>query len=79
MIRQKNIKIVRVDWVDSFKTSGWTKYGKANLRCTSVGVLLQKAKDRVIVAQTISHNEKDSVADYIEIPKCSIISMRRLK
>ena len=40
---------VIVRWVDSMKTNGWTKYEASGMECTSVGHLVAKSKDRVVI------------------------------
>ena len=60
---------VRVDWVDSTKSSGWREYEKTDLRCSSVGILVESDPDRVVIALSLSHADSTiRYANFLEIP-----------
>lgn len=69
-------KPVIVRWVDSMKNSGWRDYESSGLECTTIGHLVSRTKERVAVCMNRS---KYGDGDYMEIPMCSVKSIRRLK
>jgi len=67
---------VEVEWIDSMGSSGWHELKNADLRCRTVGILYEKKKDRIVIAQ----NESVHVyGDYIEIPVSAVKKIRKLK
>ena len=67
---------VLVRWIDSMKSSGWREFEETNMECASVGHLVKKTKDRVIICMNRSHCGD---GDYMEIPTCAIKSIKKLK
>ena len=67
---------VIVRWIDSMKASGWRDHEDSKMECTSVGHLVKRTKDRVVIAMNRSHCGD---GDYMEIPTCAIKSVKRLK
>ena len=75
------MKIVLVDWVDSASVGGWAGEEDLNVcECKTVGFLLRKTKDKVVVAQSISPRDAVEVCDNrFAIPRGCIKSIRELK
>ena len=49
------MKMVLVKWVDSTSIQGWEEGDNMELcRCESVGFLIKKTKDKVILAQSLN-------------------------
>lgn len=67
---------VIVRWVDSMKASGWHDYKETGMECTSVGHLIKKTKERVVIAMNRS---TCGDGDYMEIPMVAVKSVKRLK
>jgi len=71
------LKIVLVKWEDSASASGWTDEDDlAPAECETVGYLLKKNKDRVVVVQSTS-----DIAHYdnrFAIPRGCIKSIKEL-
>lgn len=78
MARKDHPKVtpVVVRWVDSIGTSGWRSDYDSRLECTSVGHLVEKNKQGVVICLNKSHY---TCGDYIEIPRSSIKSIKKLK
>ena len=81
------MKLVLVEWVDSQRRSAnWTpvtevaKPRRGGLRCCSVGWVVHDTKDAVVLMPNITDDGDDMQCVHgLEIPKCSITRMRRLK
>jgi hypothetical protein len=71
-------KAVKVDWIDSMKSSGWHDYKSANMHCTTIGHYHSESDDRIVIAQNRCF-EDGMFGDYMEIPKCSVKRVKRLK
>ena len=69
-------KPVIVRWIDSMGSSGWRKYEASGMECTSIGHLVEKTKDRVVICQNRSHCGD---GDFMEIPLVAVKSIKRLK
>ena len=71
-------KIVRVEWVDSTRNGGWHRPSEArddrDLRCSSVGILVDNTKDEVTVAPNVSWQDGrvNHVCDTMTIPRVAI-------
>ena len=73
-----NLKCVIVDWVDSVTCGGWRgEDEKTDMHCQTIGYLVEKCKDRIIICQSVA--ACNSRGEHIEIPKVAITSMRYLK
>lgn len=79
--REKEIRPVRVEWVDSMGTAGWRDYSPADLRCTSVGILVDQNDERVVIANSVAHANQGTgyYHDVLEIPRAAVKRIRRLK
>ena len=74
------LKIMHVEWVDASGAAGWiNKYTPVDLRCFTVGFLVTKEKDKIILAMNKSFVTDKSFGDYIEIPRVSITKMTVIK
>jgi len=71
-----NVKPVYVEWIDSMGSGGWGIYKPGDMRCVSVGHLVQKTKDRVVIALSRSAHTD---GDHMEIPMFAVKKIRRLK
>lgn len=76
-------KPVEVRWIDSMGTPGWgaDKTGKGGWKttrheCVTVGTLVKKGRKTVAIALNRSHY---SHGEMIEIPRCAVLSMRKLR
>ena len=67
---------VIVRWIDSMKISGWTAYEASGMECTTVGHLVSKTKDRVVIAMNRS---TCGDGDFMEIPLVAVKSVKKLK
>lgn len=78
MVKNKHPEVtpVVVRWVDSMGCARWEKYSPARLECTSVGHLVTKTKDRVVICMTRSCY---STGYYMSIPMCAVKSIKKLK
>lgn len=82
----KKYPIIEVEWVDSMSHHGWESitskkagFDQADMLLQrSCGYLIARAKDYVAVAHSIGIGV-DNACDAIQIPRCSIRSMRYLK
>ncbi len=74
--KHPKVKPVVVRWVDSTGISGWSKYTASKMECTTVGHLVEKTKDRVVIALNRSQYND---GDYMEIPNVAIKSIKKLK
>jgi len=71
-------KPVKVDWIDSMNTSGWCDYTVTDMECTTVGLYYAETDERIVIAMNVSHDSK-TYGNYMEIPKCAIKKITRLK
>lgn len=69
---------VMVEWKDAQTTEGWSDLeNKARpLECISVGLLVGRTKDRLIIAMSKS---ADYYGDHLEIPLGMVKKVRRLR
>jgi len=67
---------VEVRWTDSIASNGWGAKAGAKMGCVSIGHLVERSKDRVVLAQSRSHY---SEAEVLEIPASAIKSVRKLR
>lgn len=74
----KKFQAVEVDWVDSMNTSGWSGYERSDLRCRSVGMLVERTADRVVLSLQM-HKKSLSVGHIIEIPASAVKRVKKLK
>lgn len=74
--RFSSIKLVEVVWEDSFVIKGWQEpdawkeHVDYSLTIRSLGYILSKTKEHILIAQSIDRNGK--VADLLSIPRGSI-------
>ena len=69
-------KPVIVRWLDSMGEGGWAAKSGARFECVTIGNLVRRDKERVVVTLNRSHY---SDGDMIEIPAGAVKSVRRLK
>jgi len=74
----KEVKRVEVQWVDSISSGSWHDYDKedVDMSCTSVGMLIENSKDRMVLALNQSAY---GFGHYITIPKTAVRRVRKLK
>jgi len=74
-------KMVHVFWVDSMSRQGWVDHKPSiSLKCESVGFMLEKNKERIVLAKSYSHGEHAvSWGDHMHIPMCAVTKIRVLK
>lgn len=74
------MKIVIVEWEDSFSVAGWHDREEMKeqnpSKCVSVGVLLNETSEKLVVCPNLSHF---NVADIMSIPKKCVTKLRQLK
>ena len=70
------LKAVRVDWIDSTAQGGWGDYMETDMRCCSIGILIHKDKDVVVLAQNWSNSY---LGEYITIPMVAVKKVKVLK
>jgi len=71
------MKLVLVEWLDSFSCFGWHQPGHERpSKCITVGILREEDTESVTISQSRSHC--GNVCDDIAIPKCSIKRIRYL-
>ena len=76
------MKIVLVEWVDSYFGRGWSdndvliEETKEKFVCTSVGWLMNENKDFILI---VPHRSKNQGSGNITIPKSCVISMKTLR
>lgn len=78
--RQKRMKTVVIEWVDSVRAFDWTlleEVDEKSLDCISVGFLLKETDNCVTIAQNYGINP-EQVCNIITIPKCSIKNIREI-
>lgn len=72
-----DVEPVEIYWIDSMGTGGWQgRLEESRMECTTVGHLVERRKDRVVVAQSRSHY---GYADLLEIPNVAVKRVRRLR
>lgn len=72
-----DVKPVLVEWIDSIGVSGWHHvHEKSNMNCVSVGHLIKKDTDRIIIC--LNKNDQQH-GELMEIPKVAIKKIRKLK
>ena len=73
--------VVRVDWVDSARNAGWhaPRFAreKRDLRCSSVGWLVDDTPDEITVASHIAWPDGD-VCDTMTIPRCAVLRIKKI-
>jgi hypothetical protein len=74
--KQNKLVLVRVDWIDSTQQFGWGEYQETDMLCTSVGILVEKRKDKIVLAQSWS---EEQLATYMTIPMVAVLKIRTLK
>ena len=67
---------VIVRWIDSMGQSGWNDPTPSKMECTSVGNLIKRDKESVVLSLNKSHY---GTGDHIEIPAIAVKSVKRLK
>lgn len=73
------LNLVLIEWVDSIGSSGWKHdFEQSDMRCVSAGHLIEKTKDRIIIAMNKSLHA-DGYGDYMEIPLCAVTKITKLK
>ena len=70
---------VRVDWVDSAFTQGWQRsWAKVRTsECSTIGYLIEKTKEQVVVAMGI--NEDGGYGEALAIPRANVRKVRKLR
>ena len=72
------MKIVEVHWVDSASVGGWTNDPECTcIACKTVGYLIKKDRDEVVVAQCTS--DEMLYDNKFVIPRGCIKSIREIK
>ncbi len=72
------MKIVLVEWADSTSSSGWdTNFDLELSNCTTVGQLVVKDKEKIVVVQSISDGAHCD--GRFAIPRSCIKSIKELK
>lgn len=74
---------IEVKWLDSTHTFGWQPYDneeidEEQLYHQSVGYFLEESKKAIMLIQSYNTNCKNSIDAILVIPKCSIISKRKV-
>ena len=80
---KKHHSMVLVSWIDSQATRGWQHFEKADQRpsrCESVGYLLSKTKESVVLAQSRTL-DRDALpwGELLTIPRGAVRRIRRLE
>ena len=77
----KTIRPVKVKWTDSIHGAGWNDHRAASTsrptKITTVGYLLERDKDRVVVAQSVS-DDTEELGNLLTIPRAAVRSIKRL-
>lgn len=68
---------VIVKWVDAISAPGWRDYEKANIECISIGHLVSKDKDMIVICQ--NRSAEGGGGDFMSIPIVAIKSVKKLK
>lgn len=76
--------IVNVTWMDASSHSGWMPLEVVDkeatlFECHSVGYLLKRTKDRVIVAQNLSERSVGKASDIMVIPSNWVTGIKVLR
>ena len=81
MQRKKKIRLVHVTWVDSSSSRGWRSLEdfkqEEMLVCESIGWLLDRNRERILIAGTRCDN--DDWAERHTIPMACVKKIRRLQ
>ncbi len=72
------MKLVKVDWIDTFATVGWTDEPTDVVNMKSVGWLIRKDKRRVVLAGMIGSQGMSDYNSQQAIPRGCIISIKEL-
>jgi hypothetical protein len=76
------LKVSAVDWVDATGATEWTTEAEAKLSTpalvTTIGVILVKDEQRVVIASTLGHGADRAVGDVTTIPAQWIKSIEPL-
>lgn len=80
-----SLEIVHVTWIDSNSYGGWREkmkieqmiIGVHDLACHSVGYLLSRDHDAVVIAQSVTGG-KESYADIMKIPMVAVESIETI-
>lgn len=73
----KKLRPVMVEWIDSISASGWGELKEPeDMRCASVGHLIEKSKDRVVICQNMSMLNP---GHHMTIPRVAVTRITRLK
>ena len=85
MARRKQhraLKVVAVDWLDATGATEWTTEAEAKLSTpalvTTVGVILVKDDQRIVIASTLGHGADRAVGDVTTIPATWVKSIEPL-
>ena len=86
MPKKNSIRFVYVEWIDSHTFGGWKNVirhvedaEEDTLLCKSVGLLLKKKKDRIIICQSVSTPNGTDIDNVTEILTIPAISIKKLK
>jgi len=82
--------IIEIEWIDSQEKHGWRYFvaedsvagDEDELTCSSVGYLLADKPHSIVMCHSLSEPENivdGLVSGMIEIPKCSIINIRKIE
>ena len=75
-------KLVEIEWIDSCTSGGWRNHAsyveEGPTVCRTIGYLLHKSKEKIIVIQTQSAST-GHVSDSMAIPMVAVKRMRVLK
>ena len=74
-MKKNKIVVVRIDWMDSMKSSGWHRFTKSKMDCVTVGMLYKEFLDRYVIAMNWSRH---GCGDYMEIPKSAVVKVTKL-
>lgn len=82
--KPKVVRRVEVTWRDSINQGGWDsaaavrKHGITPTTCVTTGYLLEKDRERVVLAQSLSE-QTNEVGNLVAIPRFAVMSIRRLR
>lgn len=72
----RNFDKVEIEWLDSSHTSGWLEnYPNDDLKCRSVGYLLEKTNKSIRIVQSLAEGQSDAM---LEIPISSVLKYKKL-
>ena len=72
-------KPVLVEWIDSMQSSGWHDHKIGNMNCITIGHYHSEYSDRIVIAMNRSLEGEVAYGSFMEIPKCSIKKVTKLK